>query len=333
MKTYELVLPTTTFLFATAVALLTPQGPAKAASISYSINPISVHTYFAGTPQAISIQMQDAGLFNASPLELVDEVPYELMGTEFFSSLQKLAVGVWPGSASGLSETQTVFYSVTVGLETAVLSQDVRVQWIENNQAMMTVFPAAAVVLDLGPVGILTITPSQGISRTQFPEAGGGPGGSQGFRATFLLDEPPSVPVAADIKPGSCPNPIVCRSKGVIPVAILGTDDFDVMDIDIASVRLAGAMPLRSRFEDVGTPFEPFLGRDHADECTTDGADGHLDLALKFDTQAVIAAIESKLGDPVAHGDTLVLSVSGETVDGTPIVGEDVVRINCMGRE
>jgi len=35
-----------------------------------------------------------------------------------------------------------------------------------------------------------------------------------------------------DIKPGSCPNPINRNKKGVLPVAICGTEDFDVTTID-----------------------------------------------------------------------------------------------------
>ena len=38
--------------------------------------------------------------------------------------------------------------------------------------------------------------------------------------------------VALDIKPGSCPNRINTMSKGVLTVAILGTGDLDVTEID-----------------------------------------------------------------------------------------------------
>jgi hypothetical protein len=46
------------------------------------------------------------------------------------------------------------------------------------------------------------------------------------------------LPVALDIKPGSCPNPINIKSKGVLPTAIVGTSCFDVTQIDPASVLL-----------------------------------------------------------------------------------------------
>ena len=58
-----------------------------------------------------------------------------------------------------------------------------------------------------------------------------------------------SIEVYVDIKPGGCPNSLNLGSRGVLPVAILGTDTFDVVDVDISTVRLVGVVPLRSSFE------------------------------------------------------------------------------------
>ena len=43
------------------------------------------------------------------------------------------------------------------------------------------------------------------------------------------VEESPMVSI--DIKPGSCQSPLNVRSRGVLPVAILGTEGFDVESI------------------------------------------------------------------------------------------------------
>jgi hypothetical protein len=134
------------------------------------------------------------------------------------------------------------------------------------------------------------------------------------------------VAVSVDVKPGSCPNPINFNSTGDLSVAILGTADLDVSTIDPASIRLAGVAPLRSNYEDVGTPFEPYLGREDCEyDCLEMEGDGWMDLTFKFDTQEVAAA----LGD-VQDGECLVVGLTGEfwpAYGGGRIEGEDVVVI------
>jgi hypothetical protein len=145
--------------------------------------------------------------------------------------------------------------------------------------------------------------------------------------------------VSVDIKPGSCPNPINVKSKGVLPAAIMGTDSFDVTTIDPASLRLRlkgtedeGVPPLRWALADVGAPFEPFIGKEdcYGDCVDCSCADGKLDLVFHFDTQEVVAA----LGE-VYDEDCLVLEIIGalkEEYNGTPIIGEDVVRMLVKGK-
>jgi hypothetical protein len=146
--------------------------------------------------------------------------------------------------------------------------------------------------------------------------------------------------VSVDIKPGSCPNPINVKSKGVLPAAIMGTDNFDVTTIDPASLRLRlkgtedeGVAPLRWALADVGAPFEPFIGKEDCYEDCVDCscADGFLDLVFHFDTQEVVAY----LGE-VDDEDCLVLEITGalkEDSGGTPIIGEDVVRMLVKGKQ
>jgi len=146
-------------------------------------------------------------------------------------------------------------------------------------------------------------------------------------------------PVAVDIKPGSCPNPFNLKSRGVLPVAILGTEDFDVTLIDRGtlslewvgpirtSVEVAGVTPTRTSTEDVATPF---IGEiTSCESCTELGPDGYMDLTLKFSTQEIVQAIGV---DNVNDGECLVLTLTGKLSDDTPIIGQDVLRILKKGK-
>ena len=128
-------------------------------------------------------------------------------------------------------------------------------------------------------------------------------------------------PVVLDIKPTSCPNPFKMGRKGVTPVAILGSDIFDVASVDPASVRLQGCEPLRWSMEDVATPFDGEFG-DPLEEtaCSTYGADGYLDLTLKFDSRCLGAATAGETG-------VQLWTITGETLDGTTFEADDVVRV------
>jgi len=142
-----------------------------------------------------------------------------------------------------------------------------------------------------------------------------------GFRVASV---PELTFVDIDIKPQSCPNPLNVGNQGVLPVAILGSEDFDVGMIDVASIRLEGVAPIRSNYEDVATPV--IDGQEC--ECSTEGPDGYLDLTLKFKTQRIVEAI----GD-VNDGDELVLELTGLLHDDTPITGADCIIIRAKGQK
>jgi len=158
------------------------------------------------------------------------------------------------------------------------------------------------------------------------------------FVPTFV---PEPISIDIDVKPGSYPNSINLKSQGVLPVAILGTEDFDVTTVDPASIRLLDVAPLttigghmshmRTRFlGDEAAPYEPFTGKMEALDYTDVNADGFIDLIMRFDTQEVVKAIEDALGREVEDGEVVVLTLTGNLLEefgGTPIVGEDMAVI------
>lgn len=140
--------------------------------------------------------------------------------------------------------------------------------------------------------------------------------------ALFVLEKvappPPVIYVDFDIHPMSWPNPLNLKSNGVTPAAILGTDEFDVMQIDVSTLMLEGVAPVEWAYEDVTGP------------ATSDGVcndmymepDGIMDLTLKFNTQELVAAIA-----PVAPGDERVLIITGKNLNETLIEGDDCIKV------
>jgi hypothetical protein len=136
-----------------------------------------------------------------------------------------------------------------------------------------------------------------------------------------------ALPVYLDVKPGSCPNPLNVKGKGVLPVAVLGTEDFDVTQIDPSSVTLGVdnsdhlVSPLRWSLEDVATPFEG----DFCD-CHDLNGDGYIDLAFKFKTQELV----NKLNLSDYTGETIPLRLTGDLMEeygSKPIRGRDCMLV------
>jgi hypothetical protein len=135
--------------------------------------------------------------------------------------------------------------------------------------------------------------------------------------------------VFIDIKPGSCPNPINLKAKGVLPVAICGTYDFDVTTIDPETILLTregyedvGVSPLRWSYEDVATPY---IGEEECG-CHDLNGDGIMDLSLKFKKQEIVNTLELEN----VEGETIPLIITGnlkEDEGGTPIIGKDCIWV------
>jgi glucose/arabinose dehydrogenase len=168
--------------------------------------------------------------------------------------------------------------------------------------------------------GIYTVTyatPVSGITgirleALEHPSLPGGNGpGLFERNGNFLLNEitlkaeiAMTMPVTIDIKPGSFPNSIDPRSKGVIPVAILTTATFDAATVEASTVRFGAtgheAAPRHFALEDVNR-------------------DGRADLVLQYRTQLT----------GIVCGTTSA-TLTGTTIDGVTLTGTDSVRtVGC----
>lgn len=111
--------------------------------------------------------------------------------------------------------------------------------------------------------------------------------------------------VSIDIKPGSDPNCFNNDGHGVIPVAILGDAEFDVRDIDPATMQLEGldvraagkSNKLLAHYEDVN-------------------GDGFEDLVIQIEDS-----------DGVFQNGEGTATLTGNLFDGTPIEGTDSICI------
>jgi hypothetical protein len=107
-----------------------------------------------------------------------------------------------------------------------------------------------------------------------------------------------------DIKPGDSTNSVNLYSRGVIPVAIIGNETFDVTDVEVASLA----------FGPSGAPIAHASG--HLQDVNYDG---FMDLVVHFRTQDT----------GIGCGDDSA-TLTGETSEGLPIQGTDSIwTVGC----
>ena len=117
--------------------------------------------------------------------------------------------------------------------------------------------------------------------------------------------------VEIDIKPGSDPNSINLKSKGVVPVALLSTEGFDATTVDASTVTFG--------------PGEATMDHNSAHLEDVDG-DGNLDMVLHFRTQ------ELNLDETSTEADLTIYSYDPVGNSYASHVGQDEVNIVPKGK-
>jgi hypothetical protein len=123
-----------------------------------------------------------------------------------------------------------------------------------------------------------------------------------------------AIEVEIDIKPGSYPNSLNTDGHGVIPVAILGSADFDVTEIDLSSLSFAG---LAVRVKGQGQPQCSVEDVSGDFSGGPEGApDGYPDLVCHF--------VDNPGNWAPGDGEA---TITGTLTDGTPFAGSDEITV------
>lgn len=200
----------------------------------------------------------------------------------------------------GNGDESTGFGSMGDLVGTTVTPIDPRLGPLQDNggptftHALLAGSPA----LNAGDPGLAGTTDQRGVLRPQ--------GGGVDIGAFELVTQD----IVIDIRPGSDVNPVNLKAKGVLPVAILSTDDFDAMLVDVSDLSLIqfGDVSSSIRVSPVGFAWEDTNG------------DGLLDLLLFFSIKEI-----ASVGALVAT--SVQAELTSYTTGGIALVGVDTVWI------
>lgn len=228
----------------------------------------------SGIPSDFSIELADTFAMNSGQTILVDFI-VDLQ--ERFKKLLQLVLN-WPGS-------------------------EFRLEIYDPDQKLVVVRQSRSAPITVALDGMKAGSWHAKITAIDIPY--------EGYPVSFVVatkEVENIVDVLIDIMPNSDKSPVNLRAGGVIPVAIYSTEDFDVQDLDLGSLNLAGAYPRRAgRSSQIGS----FVDLNN---------DGLLDLVVHFATREMSLDINwEEMSASVVLG--------GFMLDGARVEGIDEIKI------
>jgi uncharacterized membrane protein len=149
---------------------------------------------------------------------------------------------------------------------------------------------------------------ARGISADGRVIVGTGRSPSAAAEAWIAVLSPATTQVVINVRPDSDTNPVNPMNRGVIPVAILGSDTLDIRNLDVTTLALG---------PDAAAPVHDLTKQSlFADHLQDVDGDGFTDLVSHYRTQE--AGIS--LNDAEA-------CITGDLLDGTPFEGCDTIRV------
>jgi len=121
----------------------------------------------------------------------------------------------------------------------------------------------------------------------------------------------PPLEVTIDILPSDDPNlfTVNTQGKGRLPIAILGSESYDVNDIDLDSLNIAGVLPVKAKVGD------------------DENGDGINDLMMHYSRRDLIVELGLELLD--CNGAVVTVTVDGALLSGRVMYGSDDITLQC----
>jgi len=143
--------------------------------------------------------------------------------------------------------------------------------------------------------------------------------------------------MSIDIKPGNCTNIVNAKSMGILPIAIIGSQDLNVGDIDKKSIKLEyEGQPLTIHGKEISFfkkafTYDVTAPPSETVTCDDEFPDGINDLIIKYKIKTITNAL-MEAGVKYKNGDKITLTVSA-TANGETFKGSDIITIKKPGRK